>query len=72
MVGKKPSKGRTLAQNEPKIVQLGKAVRYYSVTKGNNPFICPNCNNQLFKGIIYEQDNSMYCSRKCIPTLKGV
>lgn len=68
MAGKKPAKVNSGTQKEKVKIQPGKAVKYISLVKGENPFVCPTCNRNLFKGIIYEQDSKMYCKRTCIPS----
>lgn len=48
---------------------LGKAVYYMGLkTQG---FICPVCKKKINKGIIYEHNNTLHCSRTCIDTLIG-
>lgn len=66
MAGKKPAK-RNVSNNvkEIKIELPGKAVMYMGM-KGVN-FTCPTCNRGLVKGIIWEHNNSAYCTRTCIP-----
>jgi hypothetical protein len=65
MATKKPAKRNVSNTQEKKIELPGKAVMYYGLlTKG---FTCPSCNRTLMKGIIYEHNNSSYCTRSCIP-----
>lgn len=65
MAAKKPAK-RNIANAQEKKVELpGKIVMYYG-TK-DKPFECPSCKRELVKGIIYEHNNSTYCTRTCIP-----
>lgn len=70
MAGKKPAKVNTSTQKEKVKIQPGKAIKYLSLMKGVNPFVCPTCNRNLFKGIIYEHDSKMYCKRTCIPKIE--
>lgn len=67
MVGKKPAKVNAGTVKE-KVKELpGKAVKYFSPARGQNPFICPVCSRNLYKGIVYDHNSMMYCSRGCIP-----
>ena len=68
MAGKKPAKVNAGTQKEKAKVLSGKAVKYISLVRGANPFVCPTCNRNLFKGIVYEHENKMYCKRHCIPS----
>ena len=65
MATKKPAKRNVSNTQEKKIELPGKAVMYYGLlTKG---FTCPTCNRTLIKGMIYEHNDSRYCTRGCIP-----
>ena len=66
MAGKKPAKKNVSnTVKEIKIELPGKAVKYIGM-KGTN-FECPTCKRTLVKGIIWEYNNSNYCTRTCIP-----
>lgn len=65
MAGKKPAKRNVSNPKEIKKDPIGKAIMYYGVP--GKEFVCPSCSKSLIKGIIYEDSNSMYCSRICIP-----
>ena len=67
MATKKPAKPIAGQNRDTSKLLLGKAVKYMSLDRGVNPFICPKCSRGLYKGIVYEQDNVMYCTRNCIP-----
>jgi hypothetical protein len=71
MASKKPAKVNSGTQKEKVKVLPGKAVKYFSLVKGVNPFVCPTCDRNLFKGIIYEHENNMYCKRSCIPVIEA-
>jgi hypothetical protein len=71
MAGKKPAKVNSATQKEKVTIQPGKAVKYLSLVKGANPFVCPTCNSNLFKGILYEHDSKTYCKRTCIPKVEA-
>lgn len=49
--------------------QPGKAVKYMAATKDSPKFECPTCKRTLSKGIIYEYENSTFCSRRCFKHL---
>lgn len=66
-VKKKPAKPIAGQAKETGTVLHGKAVKYMSVVRGQNPFICPTCKRELYKGIIYEYNNICYCKRNCFP-----
>ncbi len=66
MAAKKPAKKNITNTVVKEAVLPGKAVKYFG-SKNSKPFICPTCAKQLIKGIIYEENNSSYCSRICIP-----
>lgn len=67
MASKKPAKVNAGTVRE-KVKELpGKAIKYFSPVRGQNPFICPSCNRTLYKGIVFDYNTIMYCSRKCIP-----
>lgn len=70
MAGKKPAKKNITNVKEVKKELPGKAVMYYGVPE--KPFTCPVCSKSLVKGIVYEDSNSMYCSRVCIPVKETV
>jgi hypothetical protein len=63
---KKPAKPIAGQSKEMTKVLLGKAVMYFG-SKNAEPFTCPTCSRQLIKGVIYEENNSSFCSRTCIP-----
>lgn len=67
MAGKKPAKRNVSNAKEIKVELPGKALKYVG-SKNAKPFICPSCQRSLIKGIIYEDNGSTYCSRRCIPT----
>jgi hypothetical protein len=71
MAGKKPAKVNSATQKEKVPATYGKAVKYLSLIRGCNPFVCPTCNRNLFKGIIYEHDSKTYCKRTCIPKVEA-
>jgi len=55
MAGKKPAQ-ETLP---------GKATFYMAGGKGVF-HICPKCSKKTGRGIVYENQNELYCSRRCI------
>jgi len=65
MAGKKPAKRNVTTTKEVKKELPGKAIMYYGVP--DKPFVCPSCKRSLVKGIVYEDNSSMYCCRTCIP-----
>lgn len=65
MAGKKPAKKNITNTKEVKKELAGKAIMYYGVP--GKEFVCPVCSKNLIKGIVYEESNTMYCSRSCIP-----
>lgn len=65
MAGKKPAKVNS-SNKKQAVVLPGKAI-YYMGSKNAQGFTCPSCNRTLTKGIIYEHENSTYCSRGCLP-----
>lgn len=71
MAGKKPAKRNISTPAKEAAKQLpGKAVLYYG--SDLRPFVCPTCNRSLIKGIIWEEANSAYCTRTCIPKSETV
>ena len=66
MAAKKPAKRNITTVKEVKKELPGKAIMYYGVP--DRPFVCPSCKRSLVKGIVYEDNSSMYCCRTCIPT----
>jgi hypothetical protein len=64
MAGKKPAKvnsGNNVKQDD----RPGKATLY--IATGRDTFhICPTCSKKTGKGIIYEHQNTLYCSRGCV------
>lgn len=67
MASKKPAKPIAGQSRDTSKLLPGKAVMYLSPVRGSNPFVCPTCNRELYKGIVYEHNNVMYCKRNCIP-----
>jgi hypothetical protein len=65
MASKKPAKAMAGQAKDNNKTLAGKAVMYFG-SKNAAPFICPNCNRSLIKGIIYEESNDSFCSRRCI------
>lgn len=45
---------------------LGKPTKFIGVL--GEVFTCPTCSRSLKKGIIYDHEGSLYCSRNCIKT----
>jgi len=66
MASKKPAKPMAGQANDTNKKLSGKAVMYFG-SKTAQPFICPTCSRTLTKGIVYEEANSMFCTRTCIP-----
>jgi hypothetical protein len=66
MAAKKPAKKNITTMTVKEKVLPGKAVKYFG-SKTAPPFTCPICSRTLIKGIIYEEFNTLYCSRTCIP-----
>ncbi len=66
MAAKKPAKRNITNTVVKEKTLLGKAVKYFG-SKTAMPFTCPTCFRTLIKGIIYEELNTSYCSRTCIP-----
>ena len=66
MAGKKPAKPMAGQGKDNNINLPGKAVKYFG-SKNAQPFTCPTCKKSLVKGIVYEENNSVFCSRICIP-----
>ena len=63
MAGKKPAKinsNNKVKESE----RLGKATMYIGYKTAG--FTCPTCNKNIIKGIIYEHNSALYCSRYCI------
>jgi hypothetical protein len=66
MAGKKPAKGNSSVKTkEPE--QPGKLVKYIGAYKGVF-HTCPSCSSKVGRGLLYEFNNQMYCSRRCIKT----
>ena len=64
MAGKKPAKVN-LGNNTKQDNRPGKATLYMAT--GRDTFnICPTCKKKTGKGIVYEDQNILYCSRGCI------
>lgn len=64
MAGKKPAKVNS-SNKVKQDVRPGKATLY--ISGGKDTFhICPTCNKVTGKGIVYEIQNILYCSRGCI------
>lgn len=66
MASKKPAKPMAGQGNNDTKKLAGKAVLYFG-SKDAEKFVCPTCNRSLVKGIIYEEGNSAFCTRTCIP-----
>lgn len=66
MAAKKPAKPMAGQSNDTNKKLPGKAVMYFG-SKNAQAFVCPTCNRSLTKGIVYEESNSMFCTRTCIP-----
>lgn len=64
----KPKQSKTAVKEDPMKVKvlLGKATLY--VGMGGKTFSCPSCNRTFSKGIVYDHNNKLFCSRNCIPT----
>jgi hypothetical protein len=70
MASKKPAKKPLSDSGNSKNKELlGKAIYYMGLK--TDGFTCPACSKKVIKGIIYEHNNAMHCSRKCINTLIG-
>ena len=65
MAGKKPAKPMAGQSKDMSKSLPGKAVMYFG-SKYAEKFVCPKCKRSLVKGIIYEENNSSFCSRTCI------
>jgi len=64
MAGKKPAKVNS-GNKAKEDIKPGKATLY--ISSGKETFhICPTCNKVTGKGIVYEDQNTLYCSRGCI------
>lgn len=64
MAGKKPAKVNS-GNKLKEIDRPGKATLYVAGFKAERN-ICPNCKKETRKGIVYEDQNILYCSRGCI------
>lgn len=49
---------------QQKVELLGKSVRYIGV--GGREFTCPTCSRSFSRGMTFEHNKELYCSRKCI------
>ena len=70
MAGKKPAKvnaGNKVNQKE----LPGKATMYITGYKGGF-HTCPTCGKKTGKGILYELNNELYCSRGCLKQLVSI
>jgi hypothetical protein len=65
MAGKKPAKGNSSVKIK-EAEQPGKLVKYIGAYKGVF-HICPTCSSKVGRGLLYEFQNNMYCTRNCIP-----
>lgn len=64
MAGKKPAKVN-LGNKTTQRVLPGKATYYMAGSK--DVFnICPKCSQKTGRGIVYEVENQLYCSRRCV------
>jgi hypothetical protein len=66
MAGKKPSKP-IAGQGKDRGPSLPGKIYHYSGGKNYPVFTCPTCGRNLKKGFIYEDANTFFCSRVCIP-----
>lgn len=64
MASKKPAKTMAGQARDTNSTLIGKPVMYFG-SKNAEPFICPKCSRSLIKGVIYEENNNSYCSRRC-------
>jgi hypothetical protein len=64
MASKKPAKVNS-GNKLKEIDRPGKATLYVAGFKAERN-ICPNCKKETRKGIVYEDQNILYCSRGCI------
>lgn len=68
MASKKPAK-RNVSNSTPvqkQVEDLGKPVYYLGLI--DRVFDCPVCSRKMGKGIVYENNGKLFCSRKCIRT----
>lgn len=65
MASKKPAKRNVSNAKEVKKELPGKSIYYMGLKTAG--FFCPTCNRNFKKGMIFEYENSTYCSRKCFP-----
>jgi hypothetical protein len=70
MAAKKPAKKNITNSVVKEKALPGKMVKYHG-SKGAKPFICPTCHKSLIKGILFEDNSIMYCSRTCIPKVES-
>lgn len=71
MASKKPAKPMAGQSRDMSKSLPGKPLMYFGSAKAQ-AFVCPTCSRSLIKGIIYEEGNSSYCTRTCIPTKEMV
>lgn len=63
MANKKPAK-TPMDYLTKKEEVVGKPVMYIGL--GERTFSCPTCGRTYNKGMMFEHNNSSYCSRRCI------
>ena len=62
----KPSKNQRVSQDRPVQKNLpGKAVMYMG-SYGTSAE-CPRCKKKVTRAIMWEDSNTLYCTRACIP-----
>jgi hypothetical protein len=67
MASKKPAKPIAGQSRDTSKLLPGKPTKYIAPIKGQNAFVCPTCNRELYRGIIFEHESKYFCTRKCIP-----
>jgi|694.fasta_scaffold81955_5 hypothetical protein len=70
MAAKKPAKKNITTMTVQDKVLPGKMVKYHG-SKNAKPFTCPVCIKSLIKGILFEYNSILYCSRTCIPKVES-
>jgi hypothetical protein len=64
MAGKKTAKVNSSNKTSQPAL-LGKATYYMAALKGVF-HTCPKCSKKTGRGIVYENQNELYCSRRCL------
>jgi hypothetical protein len=72
MAGAKPAK-RNISNSVPSVPKVDEGSKVLYIGAMKNVFhTCPECSSTTRKGMIVDYKGSLYCSRKCVRSVKRV